>query len=78
MRFEHSTVAQLRARLRSEYQSASKSRVLRIAKYIQGLGLTDNQIKNLFGVNDAQLPALKTRLSNQASLCDSARTAAGA
>jgi hypothetical protein len=77
MRFNHSTVAQFRARLRQEYLTATRSRALRIAKYIQGLGLTDTQLKNLFGVNDAQLPALKTRLSNQASLCDSARSAAG-
>jgi hypothetical protein len=77
MRFNHSTVAQFRARLRQEYRDATRSRALRIAKYIQGLGLTDTQLKNLFGVNDAQLAVLKTRLSNQASLCDDARSAAG-
>ena len=77
MRFNHSTVAQLRSRLRTEFRTATKSRALRLARYINGLGLTDNQLKTLFGVNDAQLPPLKNRLSNQASLCDAARSAAG-
>ena len=77
MRFKHSTVGQFHAAIRSEFRSATRGRALRIARYIHGLGLTDTQLKNLFGVNDAQLPVLKTRLSNQASLCDSARSAAG-
>lgn len=77
MPFNHSTQAQFRAQLREEYRTATRGRALQIAKYVQSLGLTDNQLKNLFGVDDAQLPVLKNRLSNQASLCDSARSAAG-
>ena len=77
MQFNHSTLAQFRARLRARYKDATRSEALRIAKYVNSLGLTDNQLKSLFGVNDAQLTALKNRLSNQASLCDSARSAAG-
>ena len=33
-----------------------------MGRYIHSLNLTDNQLKNLFNINDVQLAALKTKL----------------
>lgn len=60
--FKYCTVAQFRDRLRAEFRDAKGWHLVKLGRYINSLNLTDNQIKNLFNINDAQLPALKTKL----------------
>lgn len=62
--FVYCTAAQARARVREIYATAASFVVCRLAWYIQRLTLSDNQLKAMFSVNDAQLPAVKTKLSN--------------
>ena len=62
--FRWCTAAQARARVRDAYRVATSFEVCRLAWYIQQLGLTDNQLKNMFNVNDAQLVTLKAKLAN--------------
>lgn len=57
------TAAQIRTRIRELYRTATAYGLCRLAWYIQRLSLTDNQLKTVFGVNDAQLPALKVKLA---------------
>jgi hypothetical protein len=77
--FSYSNLTNLLAELRSRYVSGdlTHDQIMKIAKYVWSLGLTDNQLKALFSVNDAQLPALKTKLSNQAALYDSVGATTG-
>lgn len=62
----HCTVAQLRTALREFYKVARGWDVVRMGRFIRFvLNLTDNQLKSVFGVNDAQLVPLKARLDAQ-------------
>lgn len=61
---QHCTAAQVRARIRQLFKNASSFQLCRLAWYIQQLGLTDNQLKAMFGVNDAQLVTLKAKLAS--------------
>lgn len=63
--FNHSTVAENRTVLRELFMVSTKWELTTLAWVIHELSLSDTQLKNLFGVNDAQLPALKTKLLNQ-------------
>lgn len=62
--FQHCTAGQMRARIRELFRTGRSWRVCRIAWYIQQLGLTDAQLKAMFGVNDAQLVTLKAKLAS--------------
>jgi hypothetical protein len=63
----HSTGNQNLAALRETFKTATKWELLTLGYVIHTTRLSDNQLKNLFTVNDAQLPALKTKLSNLAT-----------
>lgn len=76
--FAHSTQAQLAARLRAVIRAGTPIERHRAARYIWNRGLTDNQLKALFGVTDAQLPALKTRLQNMTARIDALDAETGA
>ena len=65
--FIHTTAGQFRTRLRELFKTLSGWDAVRMGAFIHSLSLTDNQLKSLFGVNDAQLPTLKTKLSNAAT-----------
>lgn len=60
----HCTAGQVRTRIRELFRVATAWQVCRLAWYIQRLGLTDNQLKAVFGVNDAQLVGLKAKLTS--------------
>lgn len=75
--FNHSTVAQNRAALRELFKIATKWELMTLGWVIFELNLTDNQLKNLFEVNDAQLPALKTRITNIADKYEEALELSG-
>ena len=62
--FNYTTPAQFRDRIRRAYKNARGFRACRLAFYISSFNLTDTQLKNLFEVTNAQLPALKTKLAN--------------
>lgn len=65
--FVYSTQNQFRSRLRELFRNARNYVLCRLAWYINQLNLTDNQLKSLFSVNDAQLTTLKNRLNNLAA-----------
>jgi hypothetical protein len=60
--FIHCTPAQFRDRLRALFREEKGWRLVKLGRYIHSLNLTDNQLKNLFNINDTQLAALKTKL----------------
>ena len=60
--FNHSTVAENRTALRELFKTATRWELLTLGWVIHELALSDNQLKSLFGVNDAELPALKAKL----------------
>ena len=68
--FRWTTVGQFRQRLRELFQSSTGLRACKLAKYIRSLNLTDNQLKSLFNINNAQLAALKTKLQNMEAKYD--------
>lgn len=68
--FRYSTVAQNRTALRETFRTATRWELLTLAWVIDGLNLSDNQLKLLFGVDDAGLPAVKTKLANMAAKYD--------
>jgi hypothetical protein len=72
-----STASQNAARVRQYYQTSTGWECIRIARYINSLGLTDNQLKNLFGINDAQLSALKTKFTNLIAKYNDVQSQAG-
>lgn len=61
MTFDHSTHAQNLAELRRRFRAASGLRAARMARWIYQ-NLTAAQVKALFGLSDAQVTALRTRL----------------
>lgn len=65
--FEWCTKLEFAAVLRQTYREARARVAARLAWYIDQFSLTDNQLKNLFNVNDAQLPALKARIATLAA-----------
>lgn len=65
--FNYTTAAQFRTRLRQLFQTATGRRAVRLSWYIHSLNLTDNQLKNLFNVNDAQLVTVKAKLASLAA-----------
>lgn len=71
--FRYSTVAQNRTALREAFRTATRWELLTLAWVIDGLNLSDNQLKLLFEVNDAGLPAVKTKLANMATKYDEAQ-----
>lgn len=73
----HCTVAQIRARLRELYQTPSGWKAVCLGRYINSLGLTDQQLSSLFGVNGAQLTALKTKLANATTRFNQVTSEAG-
>lgn len=75
--FNYSTRPQLLAQLRDLYKDATKLQCLRISRYIYNLSLSDAAIKLLFGVGDAGLAVLKTKLQNQSALYDQIQSAIG-
>ena len=64
--FQHSTGTQNATALRELYKISTKEAALRLGWYVWNYGLTDAQYKNFWGINDAQLVLLKTKLSAQA------------
>lgn len=60
--FNHSTVAENRTALRELFKVATKWELMTLGWVINELALSDNQLKLIFEVNDAQLPALKAKL----------------
>lgn len=64
---QHSTVNQNLVALRELFRTSTKWELLTLAWVVNEVGLTDNQLKNLFSVNDAQLPTLKTKLASLAA-----------
>ena len=64
--FNYSTVAQLRARMRQEFKTATGRRLHRIATWMNA-NLTDAQLKNIFSLTDPQTAALRTKLQNMAA-----------
>lgn len=75
--FNYSTVNQNLNAIRAIYATLTSWQVCCLGRYFNGLNLTDTQLKNIFNVNDAQLPALKTRLANQAADYDAAAAQTG-
>ena len=75
--FNYCTVDQFRARLRELYRNATRSRAIKIAKYINDLNLTDNQLKNLFNLTNQQLTVFKTKLANQVNLYNTIQSEEG-
>jgi len=61
--FVRSTGNENLAAMRAQIAVSTKWELMVLGYVIQEFGLTDNQLKSLFGVNDAQLPALKTKLT---------------
>ena len=69
----YSTAAQNLAYIRSIFATLTSWDAIRLGKYISGLGLTDQQYQNVFGVGaGAQLTNLKTRIANLAAHYDTA------
>lgn len=62
--FNHSTVAENRTALRELFKTATKWELMTLGWVINEMNLSDNQLKNLFEVDDAGLPALKAKLSD--------------
>lgn len=75
--FNHSTVAQNRTAIREVFRTATRWELITLGWVIHTLNLSDTQLKNLFGVSDANLPALKTKLSNLATRYEEALTLVG-
>ena len=75
--FNHSTVAENRTALRELFKTATKWELLTLGWVINELALSDNQLKALFSVNDAQLPALKTKLSDMSQKYEAALAVEG-
>ena len=71
------TALQLRNHIRLIYAAGKGFHLCRLAWYIQRLGLTDNQLKSMFGVNDAGLPAVKAKLSSLESKYDDVQAQVG-
>jgi len=65
--FNHSTSTQLAQRLRETYKTLKGWELVKVGRYINSFNLTDNQLKNLFNINDAQLTVLKAKLSDYES-----------
>jgi len=61
--FNWCTRLEFGAVLREAYRDARGKVAARLAWYVAQFGLTDAQLRNLFGVTAAQLPALKTRIA---------------
>jgi hypothetical protein len=69
--FNYCTLAQFRTRLRQRFSEFTGWDLVRLGKFINGLGLSDAQLQSLFGVSaGAQLTALKTKLANMAAHYD--------
>lgn len=62
--FQHSTVAQNRSRLRELFKTATKFELITLGYVLHTMDLSDNQLKLIFEINDAQLPALKAKLAD--------------
>ncbi len=75
--FNYSTVAQFRSALRQIYKNATAWDVVRLGKFINGLGLTDTQLTNIFGVSGAALTALKAKLVALAAKYDDVSSQVG-
>lgn len=82
--FNHSTKLQLAQALRDIYKDPTTPhwKIVKIAKqlnlFILAGDITDNQIKAAFGgLTNAQLTALKTKISNQAAVYDSVTSQQG-
>lgn len=74
--FKFSTVAQLRQRLREEFQTARGVRLHRLAKWANN-NLTDAQLRTLFGLTAQQASTLRTKLQNMQSRLDAMDAEAG-
>lgn len=72
-----STANQNAVRVRQHYQASSGWVCIIIARYIASLGLTDNQLKALFGINDVQLTALKVKFTNLIAKYNDVQSQAG-
>ena len=75
--FNHCTPLQLRNRLREVFRTVKGFVACRLAWYIEQLNLTDNQYKQMFGVNDAQLVLLKVKISRLADRYEAAQSEDG-
>jgi hypothetical protein len=62
------TPAQMRSYLRERFRETVGVQAAKLAQFL--LTLTDNQLKSLFTVNDAQLATLKQRLQTRADIVD--------
>lgn len=75
--FDYSTIAENRTALRELFKTATKWELMTLGWVIVELNLSDNQLKSLFSVNDAELPALKAKLNNIAAKYEEALLLAG-
>ena len=76
MRFKFSTQAQLRQRLRQEFQTAKGLRLHKIAKWANN-NLTDAQLRAVFGLTVPQATELRTKLQNMQARIDALDAEAG-
>jgi hypothetical protein len=63
--------------LREIFRTARGFVACRLAWYLEKLNLTDNQYKQMFGVNDAQLVLLKAKISRLADRYEAAQSEDG-
>lgn len=73
--FNHSTPAQLAQRLRERWRDASRLEALQIARFLSGL--TDAQLRSLFGLTNPQVTTLRAKLDDMLATVQRIRTAQG-
>lgn len=78
---KHQTLSEFAARFREAYFISERERLVRLARFvlikIQVGDLTDNQVRNAFGLTALQWTNLKTKMENFVAAADNVRTAVG-
>jgi len=75
--YDYSTANENAVALREIFKTLKAWEVVKVGRFIQNLGLSDAQLKNLFNINDAQLAALKVKLLNMKNKYDGIVTEEG-